>query len=218
MNSVWYFRFPGNFIWWLRDSPTRKRLDVFFDISHTSLATGQRFTEWSTVEAHDWTMYVLNDFNTALRSFVLAHAGLDIDIKFPTVKQHTNGHVRFYSPKVSEINKTLYWCTGTYLYWYPDCLFFLFLQDLQNLVQKLTDDLTVIDRCMYVPDYFSIWLKKELWTSSVIREILGCGCKYGHSDKYKPIVMYIMSLYLKILLHFNTLSGQIDHIIEDWWV
>lgn len=46
-------------------------------------------------------MYVLNDFNKALRLFVSTNAALDIDVKFPTVKQNVNGHIRFYTPKVS---------------------------------------------------------------------------------------------------------------------
>jgi len=48
-------------------------------------------------------MYILNDFYKALRLFVQTHAELDIDIKLPMLKHHINGHIRFYSTKVSGI-------------------------------------------------------------------------------------------------------------------
>lgn len=44
-------------------------------------------------------MYVLNDFNEALRSFARAHASLDIDLKLMTSKRHLYGDVRFYSAR-----------------------------------------------------------------------------------------------------------------------
>jgi len=104
-------------------------------------------------------MYVLNDFFNALRLFVQTHAELDIDIKLPMLNHHINGHIRFYSTK-----------------------------NLQNLVEKLVEDLTIVERCSWSSDYLSIWLKTELWASTVMKEILTSGCKYGCNNDHKGTV------------------------------
>ncbi|XP_060837255.1 DALR anticodon-binding domain-containing protein 3 [Rhopalosiphum padi] len=109
-------------------------------------------------------MYVLNDFFNALRLFVQTHAELDIDIKMPMLNHHINGHIRFYSTK-----------------------------NLQNLVEKLVEDLTIVERCSWSSDYLSIWLKKELWASTVMKEILTSGCKYGCNNDHKGTVVSVSS-------------------------
>lgn len=109
-------------------------------------------------------MSILNNFYKELRLFVRTHVELDIDIKLPMIKHHINGHIRFYSTK-----------------------------DLQNLVERLVKDLTFVERCSWSPDYMSIWLKKELWTSTVIKEILISGCKYGSNNEHKGTVVSISS-------------------------
>lgn len=107
-------------------------------------------------------MYVLNDFDRALRLFIHDHAALDVDIKLSTDRQRFNGHVRFYSAK-----------------------------HLQYLVEKLTDEFTTVERCSYCSNYMSIWLKKELWTSAVVRQILDMGCRYGRNEELKGTVISV---------------------------
>ncbi|XP_026813268.1 DALR anticodon-binding domain-containing protein 3 [Rhopalosiphum maidis] len=109
-------------------------------------------------------MYVLNDFFNALRLFVQTHAGLDIDIKLPMLNHRINGHIRFYSTK-----------------------------NLQNLVEKLVEDLTIIERCSWSSGYLSIWLKKELWASTVMKDVLTSGCKYGCNIDHKGTVVSVSS-------------------------
>lgn len=109
-------------------------------------------------------MYILENFYKALRLFVRTHVDLDIDIKLPMMKHHINGHIRFYSTK-----------------------------DLQNVVEKLVEDLTIVERCSWSSDYTSIWLKKELWTSTVMKEILISGCKYGSNDDHQSTVVSVSS-------------------------
>ncbi|XP_025197575.1 DALR anticodon-binding domain-containing protein 3-like [Melanaphis sacchari] len=109
-------------------------------------------------------MYILNDFFKALRLFVQTHAELDIDIKFPTSKHHINGHIRFYSTK-----------------------------NLQNLVEKLVEDLIIVECCSWSSNYLSIWLKKEVWASTVMKEILMSGCKYGSNDDHKDTAVSVSS-------------------------
>lgn len=46
-------------------------------------------------------MYVLDRFDRALNSFVRAHVALGVDVKFRTERLPGNGHIRFYSAKVS---------------------------------------------------------------------------------------------------------------------
>lgn len=52
------------------------------------------------------------------------------------------------------------------------------------------ENMTAIERCLYFSDSMLIWLKKEIWTFTVIKEILGSGCKYGSSEKYNNTVIY----------------------------
>lgn len=136
-------------------------------------------------------MCVLNDFNKSLRSFVRTHAALDIDVKLPTIKQRVNGHVRFYSAKVSN---TSHWKLDLVCLNALNQHLIAVFQDLQDLIEKLTENLKTIDRCSYSPDYVSIWLKKDLWTSEVVKEILTSGHNYGRNEVYKGTVMYNMSL------------------------
>ncbi|CAI6366367.1 unnamed protein product [Macrosiphum euphorbiae] len=109
-------------------------------------------------------MYILENFYKELRLLYGPHVELDIDIKLPAMKHHINGHIRFYSTK-----------------------------DLQNVVEKLVEDLTIVERCSWSSDYTSIWLKKELWTSTVMKEILISGCKYGSNDDHQGTVVSVSS-------------------------
>ncbi|VVC32133.1 Aminoacyl-tRNA synthetase, class Ia, anticodon-binding,DALR anticodon binding [Cinara cedri] len=107
-------------------------------------------------------MYFLNNFNNTLRVFFHAHAALDINIKLPTTKQRTSSDIRFYLGK-----------------------------DFQNLVEKLMENLKVIERCLCSSDSMLIWLKKEIWTFTVIKEILDSGYKYGSSEEHNNIVISV---------------------------
>lgn len=138
-------------------------------------------------------MCVLNDFNEALRSFFRTHAALEIDVKLPTIKQQVNGHVRFYSAKVSDAS---FWRL------YSVCLNVLnqrlitVFQNIKYLIENLVENSKTIDRCSYSLDYVSIWLKKDVWTSAVVKEILTSGRNYGRNEEYKGTVMYNMSLWV----------------------
>jgi len=59
------------------------------------------------------------------------------------------------------------------------------------------EDLTIVERCSWTSDYTSIWLKKELFTSTVMKEILISGCKYGSNDEHQGTVKYMISLSQK---------------------
>ncbi|KAL5240793.1 hypothetical protein ACI65C_008203 [Semiaphis heraclei] len=109
-------------------------------------------------------MYIMDNFYKALRIFVRTHMELDIDIKLPTIKHHINGDIRFYSTK-----------------------------DLRKLVEKLVEDLTIVERCSWSLNYTSIWLKKELWTSTVMKETLLSGCKYGSNDEHQGTIVLVNS-------------------------
>lgn len=54
---------------------------------------------------------------------------------------------------------------------------------------------TIVDRCLWSPQYVSIWLKKESWMSSVVKEILTFGYKYGSTEQLKGTVMYMILQY-----------------------
>jgi len=54
------------------------------------------------------------------------------------------------------------------------------------------EELKIVERCSWSSDYLSIWLKKELWVSTVMKEILMSGCKYGCNDDHKGTVKYMI--------------------------
>jgi len=138
-------------------------------------------------------MYVLNDFRRSLLSFVRHHSAQDVDLKMPTDRQRVNGHVRFYSAKVSTIRFSTREIVSHKHLCQCGCSQFC-LQRLQHLVNKLVDEFATIERCLYCPDYMSIWLKKELWTAAIVRQISDMGSLYGRSEQFKGIVMYTINL------------------------
>lgn len=67
------------------------------------------------------------------------------------------------------------------------------------------EDLKIVERCSWSSDYLSIWLKKELWVSTVMKEILISGRKYGSNDDHKGTVKYI-------ILNLKNMSGFLRFI------
>lgn len=67
------------------------------------------------------------------------------------------------------------------------------------------EDLKIVERCSWSSDYLSIWLKKELWVSTVMKEILMSGCKYGSNDDHKGTVKYM-------ILNLKNMSGFLRFI------
>ncbi|XP_050420758.1 DALR anticodon-binding domain-containing protein 3 [Adelges cooleyi] len=104
-------------------------------------------------------MYVLNRFKSDLMSFVRNCTNQEVDIKLPSTKQNVNGHIRFYIKTATT-------------------------QDLQTLPEKIMEMFNIVERCSMVQCYVLIWLRKELWTTCVVNEILQYGSKYGTNNDY----------------------------------
>ncbi|XP_050543618.1 DALR anticodon-binding domain-containing protein 3-like [Daktulosphaira vitifoliae] len=107
-------------------------------------------------------MYVLEDFVTKLTSFVSIYTDKKIALKLPTTKQNINGHIRFY-------------ITGT--------------QNLMDLAEKIKKQFCIIDCCSNTHGHILIWMKKDLWMSSIINEILTKGSNYGSNNSYEGTVL-----------------------------
>ncbi|XP_025405224.1 DALR anticodon-binding domain-containing protein 3 [Sipha flava] len=98
-------------------------------------------------------MSVFIDICESIRLFFRTHANIEINISTPTIDPNENGHIRFYLKR-----------------------------NLEPVLKMLAENLDAIDHYHQFLDYASIWLKTDLWTDSVIKQILTQGSRYGSNN------------------------------------